>query len=261
MMATATATAPARAPATATTTATTTTTASGHDAGVASTESALRGLRLGGASGPARSPQSQQPDEDKTCRPGAATNARPPHPPQEGEEGERHVLEQNGNDDDDDWKRPPHRRRARPPTGLVFDERMLKHRNPAGAHPERPDRIRRIFSELEKQALVEDCLRLPCREASREELRLAHTRRHCDKLERLERGGFDSDRALNDHVAEEYESVYMNRASFECARLAVGGLLESVDSVLRGDVLNAMCVYPATGPPLGGARVHGFLPV
>jgi hypothetical protein len=63
-------------------------------------------------------------------------------------------------------------------TGLVFDEVMLRHRDMADKnfkHPEKPQRIARIFKELCKHDLVDRCEHVCSRRATREELQAVHS--------------------------------------------------------------------------------------
>ncbi|XP_071476310.1 histone deacetylase 6-like [Diadema antillarum] len=62
--------------------------------------------------------------------------------------------------------RPPHR------TGLVYDEQMKLHK--AFNHPERPERISRIYAKHQEHGLVARCHRLKSRKVTDEELRTCH---------------------------------------------------------------------------------------
>jgi hypothetical protein len=77
---------------------------------------------------------------------------------------------------------------ARPQTGLVYDVRMLSHKNihERGEHPENPDRIKSIFASLKAAGLVSRCLRIQAREASDEELLAVHTHEHHLRIKRTE---------------------------------------------------------------------------
>ena len=60
-------------------------------------------------------------------------------------------------------------------TGIVYDERMLAHKNEVSDHPECPKRISYIWKELVKEGVVECCKRVEAREATEEEILLVHT--------------------------------------------------------------------------------------
>ncbi|KAF7725342.1 Histone deacetylase [Apophysomyces ossiformis] len=72
--------------------------------------------------------------------------------------------------------------RIRQHTGLVHDRRMILHCCPCHSrrtiHPERPDRIASILQALHNQRLLRYLRRIHAREATLEELLLAHTPTH-----------------------------------------------------------------------------------
>lgn len=73
-------------------------------------------------------------------------------------------------------------------TGLVFDEAMLRHRDMADKkfkHPEKPQRIARIFKELRKSGLVDRCVHVPSRRATTEELQAVHSEDLIEQIDGL----------------------------------------------------------------------------
>lgn len=71
--------------------------------------------------------------------------------------------------------------RDKPPrrTGLAYDPRMLAHKNlddDHDPHPENPERVRKVWETLQREGLVERCQRIPCRDATIEELALFHSK-------------------------------------------------------------------------------------
>ena len=66
-------------------------------------------------------------------------------------------------------------------TGVVYDERMMDHKNEMSSHPECPKRISSIWKELVKEGIVECCKRISARDATEEEILLVH-RYNNDKL-------------------------------------------------------------------------------
>ena len=60
-------------------------------------------------------------------------------------------------------------------TGLIYDSRMLKHRNEFNPnHPEVPERISVAWDNLETKGLKQQCKILESREATKEEILLVH---------------------------------------------------------------------------------------
>jgi acetoin utilization deacetylase AcuC-like enzyme len=134
-------------------------------------------------------------------------------------------------------------------TGLVLDERCLAHVNPPGGMPfgtfpdwatvgafERPERLALLLQVLTGSGVLAQLTRVPAREATRDELLLAHTGAHVDLLEQLFAG----------EPQQVGHESWAGAASREPALLAVGGLLEAVDAVLSGRLDNA---FVAARPP------------
>mmetsp|Transcript_64517 Transcript_64517/g.181523 ORF Transcript_64517/g.181523 Transcript_64517/m.181523 type:complete len:451 (-) Transcript_64517:64-1416(-) len=130
-----------------------------------------------------------------------------------------------------------------PQVGLLYDARMRKHRSPHGVHPEDPERITRIFRRLEEGGIAARCVRVPCREAAREELELKHTARHVDAMLLL--GGMSEEEALRQ--SDLYNSVFLCPGSTQSALLSAGSVLEAVRRVGVGDVESAICVVRPPG--------------
>ncbi len=60
-------------------------------------------------------------------------------------------------------------------TGLVYDKRMLQHVNEFNPnHPETPERIERTWSDLESSGLLQRCITVDAREATKDEILLVH---------------------------------------------------------------------------------------
>mmetsp|Transcript_77967 Transcript_77967/g.215571 ORF Transcript_77967/g.215571 Transcript_77967/m.215571 type:complete len:505 (-) Transcript_77967:254-1768(-) len=139
--------------------------------------------------------------------------------------------------------------------GLFYDRRMEKHRNLENPdHPEQPARVRRIVECLERKGLAQRCKRIPCREATREELELKHTREHVDAMLAI--------RNLTDEEAiragQAYDSVFLCPESVEAALLSAGSVLEATARVCRGEVQSAVCVVRPPGHHAESDCAKGF---
>lgn len=89
------------------------------------------------------------------------------------------------------------------------------------------DRLLNLESRLVEHGSGPVFNRLECPMATREQILLAHNK---DFLERMEDLQFYTDSELKDISYDQRHDIYYNRESFQCARLAAGGLLACVDA-------------------------------
>jgi hypothetical protein len=132
-------------------------------------------------------------------------------------------------------------------TGLVFDDRMLGHRDPLETdddpHPEQPARITSIYAELQQQGLARRCKRVEATPARRVDLERVHEPAHVGQMLGLPA---HSTRMLQ-KAAERYDSVYLNSKSLGCALLAAGATVELTMAVCRGTIANGLAVVRPPG--------------
>ncbi|XP_042337738.1 histone deacetylase 6-like [Plectropomus leopardus] len=118
-------------------------------------------------------------------------------------------------------------------TGLVYDERMMEHLNLWDRHhPEQPQRIFKIFSKHQQLGLVDRCKRIPVRLATEEELSRCHSVQH---IEQIKATAGMKPRDLH-KLGNEFNSIYINNQSFQCAKLAAGCCFSAVETILSGQV-------------------------
>jgi acetoin utilization deacetylase AcuC-like enzyme len=132
-------------------------------------------------------------------------------------------------------------------TGLCTDERFLLHVAPR-EHPERPDRLRAIHAALESQKLVERCIKVAARPATREELLGAHSRDYVEMLETtLARGAgwLDPD-------------TFYSPGSLDAALLAAGASVELAQQVMSGALDNGIAFVRPPGHHATRDRAMGF---
>eukprot|EP00930_Biecheleria_cincta_P006307 TRINITY_DN10729_c0_g3_i1.p1 TRINITY_DN10729_c0_g3~~TRINITY_DN10729_c0_g3_i1.p1 ORF type:complete len:804 (-),score=126.43 TRINITY_DN10729_c0_g3_i1:433-2844(-) len=128
--------------------------------------------------------------------------------------------------------------------GIFFDELMTLHRSiEHPQHPEQPARITQIFKRLEDEGLVQRCVRLPCRAATKDELELKHTARHVEAM--LQIPGLSEGEAIKE--GHKYNSVFLSPDSCQAALLSAGSVLEATSRVCRGEVASAVCVVRPPG--------------
>nr|CAD7261845.1 unnamed protein product [Timema shepardi] len=115
---------------------------------------------------------------------------------------------------------------------LVYDEVMLKHVCTFNmAHVETPNRLVATWKLLKEYHLLDRCLRLKGRLATDSEISLVHSDEYMDFMKRTE----ELDNAKRKEAATKLQSVYFNEHTLTAAKMAVGSVLEVLDSVLLGE--------------------------
>src|SRR5262245_3325600 len=132
-------------------------------------------------------------------------------------------------------------------TGLVFDERFLRHRAPY-AHPEHPGRLEAIHSRLERQGLTALCRAVAARAATDEELERIHAR---------ELVALVDETAAHDFLQLDPDT-YTCRDSALAARLAAGGLVDLCAEVAAGRLDNGLALLRPPGHHAEADRPMGF---
>uniref|UniRef100_A0A1B6DQI7 UBP-type domain-containing protein n=3 Tax=Clastoptera arizonana TaxID=38151 RepID=A0A1B6DQI7_9HEMI len=126
---------------------------------------------------------------------------------------------------------------------LVYDLFMMEHRNFFdNSHCESPERISSVYEKHLEFGVIDRVHLLQSREANSGELLLVHEQTHLDDIFNL----------CNDFSEVKkkklpYNSVYLNRESYKCASMAVGSLLQVVDSVLSGTSSSGVAIVRPPG--------------
>ncbi len=127
--------------------------------------------------------------------------------------------------------------------GIVADERYLNHET--GEHVETPDRLRAIHRMLDETGLRKKLLSIPPRFAIKEEIAINHDPSYMERLSKMGESNLDADTVLS-------------ARSFETALLAVGGGLNLVDAVLKGEVESGFALLRPPGHHAERERGMGF---
>ncbi|KAM9351272.1 histone deacetylase 6 [Symphorus nematophorus] len=140
-------------------------------------------------------------------------------------------------------------------TGLVFSEIFTHHQNLwEPSHAEAPDRVTSIMQELDRQELLSHCVTVEPREATEEELLLAHMKRYVDLMK--------STRTMTESelhtLSDKYDSVYLHPETFQVCVLAVGSLLQLVDRVVTSELRNGFAVIRPPGHHAQTNESNGF---
>ncbi|CAL9702786.1 unnamed protein product [Knipowitschia caucasica] len=129
-------------------------------------------------------------------------------------------------------------------TGLVYDQRMMDHLNLWDRHhPEQPQRISKIFARHQQLGLEQRCERLEVRLATEEELLMCHSAGH---VAHMKGSSVLKPRDLF-KMGEEFNSIFLNNQSYECALMAAGGCFRAVEAVLTGQVSNSVAIVRPPG--------------
>ena len=133
-------------------------------------------------------------------------------------------------------------------TGFLYDERFLLHCT-GPEHPECPDRLQAAYRGIEEGGLLPKMTLIQARRARQEAIESVHSIKLIMRFEEACVWGMD----MLDHPDNR-----ICRESYETAMLAVGGILEVVDLVMKGELDNAFCAVRPPGHHAEVNRVMGF---
>jgi len=132
-------------------------------------------------------------------------------------------------------------------TGIVKDGRYLRHMS-GFAHPESPQRLAAIYEMLENPLMSWKFINIDPREAIFDEITLIHSPSYLKYIASTDGKEFvflDGDTATSPE-------------SYMVAKLAVGGVLNAIDSVVSGEVSNAFALVRPPGHHAGRDAASGF---
>ncbi|XP_065878815.1 histone deacetylase 5 isoform X2 [Euphorbia lathyris] len=144
---------------------------------------------------------------------------------------------------------------SQPRVGIIYDERMCKHRTPNGAsHPENPERIRRIWNKLLEHNIPQRCVVLDAKAAEDKYLQLVHSKEHIEFIKNISSKQFSSKR----RNASKLNSIYFNQGSSEAAYIAAGSVIEVAERVARGKLNSAAAIVRPPGHHAEHDKAMGF---
>ncbi|XP_044067176.1 histone deacetylase 6 isoform X2 [Siniperca chuatsi] len=110
------------------------------------------------------------------------------------------------------------------------------------------------MKELERQELLSHCIRVEPREATEEELLLAHMKHYVDLMKSTQTMTESELHTLS----EKYDSVYLHPESFQVCVSAVGSVLQLVDRVMTSELRNGFAVIRPPGHHAQCNEANGF---
>lgn len=128
-------------------------------------------------------------------------------------------------------------------TGLIYDERMTLYHCSDSSHPERPERVSRIYQKLLDNNLVSRCCLLQSRLAKKSEITTKHSEKHYDFILSLE----NKTKEEFERFEEGLDSIYLHENVTESALLAAGCTIELVEQVLNGNLQNGAAIVRPPG--------------
>ena len=133
-------------------------------------------------------------------------------------------------------------------TGFLYDERFLKHTT-GPYHPECPERLTAIYQGIEQMGLLEHLTVIPARPAERMWIELVHDKDYIDRFEAACQNGQKTFESADNQMGPE---------TFEIALLAVGGILDTIDSIIADEIDNAFCAVRPPGHHAERSKAMGF---
>ncbi|XP_078342016.1 protein deacetylase HDAC6-like isoform X3 [Crassostrea virginica] len=145
--------------------------------------------------------------------------------------------------------------KARNRTCIAYDEGMRAHSSKSSYyHPEAPDRITRIFDKHAEWGLTQRCTRVETRMATEAELTLVHSSAYVEEVKSFEeKNPFELQK-----LERKFQSIYLCRDSYFCARMAAGFVLDVVDNVLTGQSQNGVAIVRPPGHHAECTKAMGF---
>lgn len=131
-------------------------------------------------------------------------------------------------------------------TGIVRDPIFIEHEM-GPYHPESPQRLIAAYDMLDRTGLSEKLVKVPIRRATKEEILWVHNESYYNLIESAD----GQTRRLDPDTST-------SPKSFEAAMKAVGGTLNAVDMILKGEINNALALVRPPGHHAEAGQAKGF---
>ena len=142
--------------------------------------------------------------------------------------------------------------------GFAYQPDMLLHRGPRNHHPEKPERLTAVLEVLQAGGLLDQCVRLPARSATDEELLRVHTAEHLKHVTAATQAVAESpdDRSLQEPHG--VDAIYYHPSTEHAARTAAGCVLQATERVLCGECRTAFALVRPPGHHAEAEEAIGF---
>ena len=132
--------------------------------------------------------------------------------------------------------------------GLVSHPAFLEH-DMGSHHPESPERLRAILSQLESTGIMSKLTRVDPRKAEKKWIDRIHAPAYVKRIE---------DKTPSSGYASIDPDTLMSPGSLEAAYLAVGGAMAAVDAIMDNQVDQVFCAVRPPGHHAEANRAMGF---
>ncbi|KFM80510.1 Histone deacetylase 6, partial [Stegodyphus mimosarum] len=140
-------------------------------------------------------------------------------------------------------------------TCLIFDQKMTQHVNKREKnHPEKAERVIKIYNKLLSHGLINKCLLLEPRDGSEAELALVHDLAYINSIKSTSTMSYRDIAKLEN----EYDSVYICQETYDAAVAACGNLLQTVDAVAKRICQNGFALIRPPGHHADAQNASGF---
>jgi len=113
--------------------------------------------------------------------------------------------------------------------------------------------VKNIFDSLKRKKLIQKCIRVSSRMATKEEILSVHSLKHVEEVEALSAKATES----GENVLVSYDT-YANEYTCSCAFLAAGTLLNLTEMVVKGEIDNGFAIIRPPGHHAEREEAMGF---
>lgn len=133
-------------------------------------------------------------------------------------------------------------------TGFLYDIRYLLHET-GPYHPEIPDRLTAIYQGIQEGGLLPKLVCIKAQRARRRWIESVHDKVYIDRF---------GDTCFSGKKIFEHPDNQMCSDTYDTAFLAVGGILKTIDMVMKGEIDNAFCAVRPPGHHAERDHALGF---